>query len=528
MQRDGIRDNRLLRLLTAGADIGPLTGVQLTARQVLKEPGVPTMYVYFPMTAVVSLISTLENGASTEVALIGREGMIGLTGVLGTVDNLTSAVVQVTGRAMRMPAPALRAARFSNPSVRAALDLYTQARFVQFAQTAACSRLHSVEQRLARWLLAIHDRIDGEEFVVPQEFIAAMLGVQRPTVSTRLQRLQERGAITRRGRVIVITNRAALETNACECYRIIDRELDRLLLPRSKRPELHLSPMPPSSAQSGDDVGALEAMREIAGRLLIVTIREQEALEQAEEANRAKDQFLATVSHELRQPMNVILGWCATLVGHQDQPPEHGLEVIARNARAQLKLIEDLLDAARITSSTLTIQPARVSLPDIIRDVVDEITPAAAEKQVVFRLTVADDVLLAVFADVDRLRQILLNVLMNSLKFTDTAGSVDVIVSSDAGRARVIVRDTGRGIAPAVVPHVFERFLQGATADDRRQGLGLGLSVARALVMLHGGTIRIESPGVNQGTTCTIELPLVDDRSESIAGMPAVHRQSLI
>jgi signal transduction histidine kinase len=510
MRDEDLLRNRLLTMLDLEAreQLAPLVPVRLNAREILKEPGMPAIHAYFPLTTVVSLVTTMESGASAEVALIGHEGMIGLAGVLGAVETLTSAVVQVSGLAIRISTGALRAARLSNPSVRNTLDLYTQARFVQVAQTAACARLHPVDARLARWLLAIHDRIDGDEFIVSQEFMADMLGVHRPTVSTALQRLQEHGAIARRGRTIVIAARQLLEAQACECYRVVDREFERLLTPHVARPE------PPSSTSVNSFVSthgdaSLETMREIAGRLLVVSIREQEAREQAEEANRAKDHFLATVSHELRNPLNVILGWCATLTAHKDRPPDHGLDIIARHARAQLALVEELLDAARVTSSTLTIQPLPISFSELVHQVVEAITPAADEKHVTLWVTDADAPL-SVFGDADRLRQVVLNILTNSLKFTDGGGSIDVHLQSCAGRAQLIVRDTGKGIAPTTLPHVFERFRQGTPSDVSRQGLGLGLTIARALVELHGGAITLESPGENQGTTCTIELPLFD------------------
>jgi signal transduction histidine kinase len=524
MHGEGVRQNRLLHLLNAAAcaDLAPLTPIRLTARQLLKEPGMPAIHAYFPVTAVVSLVSTMESGASTEIALIGREGMIGLAGVFGTVETSTSAVVQIAGDAIQVSTAALRTVRLSNPSVRRTLDRYTQARLVQIAQTAACSRLHSVEARLARWLLAIHDRIEGDEFVVSQEFIAGMLGVHRPTVSTALQRLEEQGATARRGRAIVVIDRPALEARSCECRRVIDREFDRLLTPRANGPEPLLRATAPSVSSPPDSEAGLEAMHEIAGRLLLVSIREQEAREQAEEANRAKDQFLATVSHELRNPLNIILGWCAALAAQKDRPMAQGLEVISRSARAQLKLIDELLDAARVTSSTLTIQPVRVSLRDIAADVVEAIQPAANEKQVSVEV-VAAEALPPVFADPDRLPQILLNVLTNSLKFTDAGGSIDIHISRTADRVLIVVRDTGRGIAPSVLPHVFDAFRQGAT-DSTRQGLGLGLTITRALVELHGGTISLDSPGENQGTTCTIAFPLFENRHRAgSVGLPVRH-----
>jgi signal transduction histidine kinase len=504
-----VEGNRLLELFgeEARAQLGSLVTVQLKAREVLQEPGIPALHVYFPIDAVSSLISTIENGASVEVSLIGREGMIGLAGVLGTVERATSAVVQVAGAAVRVPTASLKAVRLANPAVRKALDLYIEARFVQAAQAVACSRLHALQPRLARWLLGVHDRIGRNEFVISQESIADMLGVHRPTVSIALQRLQDEGAIERRGRAIVVTDRSRLEALACECHRVLDNGFERLLSAPGNQPEaLAAATNSPMGPLESEPAAALQAMREIAGRLLLVSIREQEAREQAEAANRAKDQFLAMVSHELRNPLSAILGWCTILQSQEGVPTAHGLEVIAQNARAQLKLVEDLLDAARMTSATLTVHPGTISLSEVVRSALDTVRPAADERQVNLRLTIEDEVP-PMSADADRLRQVLLNILTNSLKFTDAGGSIDVRVCSANGHAQVRVRDTGRGIEPAMLPHVFELFRQGSPVDAGRRGLGLGLTIARAIVELHGGTIAMESAGVGHGSTCTIDLP---------------------
>jgi signal transduction histidine kinase len=512
--------NRLLQLFgaEAAAQLGSSVTVELHARQVLQEPGTPGLHAYFPVNAVVSLISTLEDGASVEVGLIGREGMIGLAGVLGTLEGGTSAVVLVGGTAVRVPIASLKALRLANPSVRSALDLYIEARFLQTAQAVACSRRHSLQARLARWLLGVHDRTPLRRFVVSQESIADMLGVHRPTVSIALQRLQDDGAIERRGRAIVVTDRSRLETLACECHRVVDAEFERLLSARRHVPEaLATAAAPRSAAVESEPAAALEAMREIAGRLLLVSIREQEAREQAEEANRAKDQFLAMVSHELRNPLNVILGWCAVLRAPDGVPSARGLDAIAQNAHAQLKLIEDLLDAARMTSATLTVHPRTISLREVVQNTVDTLRPVADERQVDLQLTIASD-MPPIAADADRLRQVLLNILTNSLKFTEAGGSVGVRVDAANGHARLCVHDTGRGISPEVLPHVFEGFRQGSSPEAGRQGLGLGLTIARAIVELHGGKIAIDSPGLNQGTTCTIDLPFEARRRERRAG----------
>jgi signal transduction histidine kinase len=503
-----LSSNHLLRLLDTDAreSLSPVA-VQLRSREVLYEPGMPALYVYFPLNAVISMVSTMESGASTEVAIVGREGMLGLASVLGTVESPTLSVVQIGGMALRTPTSRLKDERLRRPSLRALLDLYTEACLIQVAQTAACNRLHSVEARLARWLLAIADRIDDDELRLPQELMAEMLGVHRPTINQTLQRLRDAGVIEYRGRSLTVSDRAGLEDAACECYGVLRREFDRLFhtpidsadtLPRHTRQV---------TALESDSAIALETMREISGRLLLATIREQEAHEQAEAANRAKDQFLAMVSHELRTPLNAILGWCAMLAERPEETPERGLKVIRRNAQALLKLVEELLDAARVSSATLSVELARINLVDIVDGVVDAVTPSAEAKGIVLRTTFAEAAI-AMLGDPDRLRQVFLNVLSNSLKFTDNGGQIEVCVARVGNEAQVSIRDTGRGIAPDLLDHVFERFMQGADSTASRQGLGLGLTIARVLVELHGGTIHITSPGEGLGTTCTVLLPL--------------------
>src|SRR4051812_24422935 len=284
--------NRLLQLFgdEARHQLDHAVTVQLAARDVLQEPGMPALHVYFPIDAVISLISRTENGGSVEVALIGREGMIGLAGVLGTVEGGTSAIVQVSGGAVRVPTASLKDVRLANASVRKAIDLYIEARFLQTAQAVACSRLHPLHARLARWLIGVHDRTARSEFVISQESMAELLGVRRPTVSMALQQMEDEGAIVCRGGVIVIADRSRLEALACECHRVLDQEFERLLSARGNGPEAPAATAAPSRSrpEEPDSTAALEAMRDIAGRLLLVSIREQEAREQAEEANRAK------------------------------------------------------------------------------------------------------------------------------------------------------------------------------------------------------------------------------------------------
>ena len=509
-----VADNYLLELLDMDARAALcLVPVDLYAGDVLHQPSMPVQSVYFPVSAVISLISTMKSGASAEVALIGREGMAGLAGMLGAVESPTTAVVQIPGLAFKTTTAALRAARLQSVSVRTLLDRYTETRLIQTAQTAACNSLHSVEARLARWLLAIDERIGGDRFRLPQELMAHMLGIQRPTVSVTMHRFQELKAITYDGRSIVV-DRARLEPLACECYGVLRREFERLRRPVGGT---DLPSLPAAMDSAHGDRGSavsLETMHQIAGRLLLASIREQEAREDAEAANRAKDQFLAMASHELRTPLNAILGWCAILTRPGHESVDHGLHVIQQNAKAQLKLVEDLLDAVRLASSTLAIQPAVVDLGDVVQDAVDTAMPMADEKQVVLRLAIVDE-LSPLLADADRLRQVFLNVVTNAVKFTDAGGSIDVSVAAAGRAAQVTVRDTGRGIAAEMLPHVFEQFRRGARSTGGSQGLGLGLTIAHALIELHGGRIQLASAGEGLGTTCTIDLPIRTEASRA-------------
>jgi signal transduction histidine kinase len=511
MVRNQPSANRLLLLLSgeARAQLELAVPVELAARQVIQEAGMPTLHAYFPLNVVISLVATMEDGASAEIAMVGREGMIGLGSVLGPVASTTTAVVQVGGTALRVPTTSLRAARRAWPAVARVLDLYTEAQLIQMAQTAACHRLHSVEARLARWLLAVHDRISGDEFVVAHESIADMLGVHRPTVSTALHRFQEQHAVVRRGREIVLADRAQLESLACECYRVIRATSERVISRGAGDAELsRLQSVSGLIRSDTPTTATLDAMRDIASRLLLANIREQEAREAADAANRSKDEFLATVSHELCTPLNAILGWCAILHERKEQAIDHGLPIIERNARVQLKLIEDLLDTARLTSETLAIQRREVSLQELLNNAVDAMTPIAEAKGVTLHLAGTEQMFASLFADADRLRQVLVNVLTNAVKFTDAGGNIDVRVRSESERVRIVVQDTGRGISAAVLPHVFESFRHGYAPEVTRAGLGLGLTISRALIELHGGTMEVESAGDNQGTTCTILLPL--------------------
>jgi signal transduction histidine kinase len=239
-------------------------------------------------------------------------------------------------------------------------------------------------------------------------------------------------------------------------------------------------------------------------------VREQEARRQAEEANRAKDEFLAMVSHELRTPLNAVLGWVTLLnSGTLDAEAQgRAVEVIERNAKAQAKLIDDLLDVARIVNGTLSLEPRPIDLAQVVEKALDAVHPAAAAKSITVAADLVQPLEMAA-GDPDRLQQIISNLLSNAVKFTPNDGRIEVRLERQGTEAQITVRDSGCGIVPSFLPYVFERFRQGEGEGGQRQaGLGLGLAIARHLVERHGGTLRVDSDGEGCGTTFTIRLAL--------------------
>jgi CRP-like cAMP-binding protein len=203
--------------------------VALTLGEVLYEPGVKLRYVYFPTTAIVSLLYVMENGASAEIAVMGNEGILGISLFMGGETTPSRAVVQSAGFAYRLKAKMIKAefGRFG-PTMQLLLR-YTQALITQMAQTAVCNRHHSVDQQLCRWLLLSLDRLASDDLVMTQELIANMLGVRREGVTEAAGKLQEAGIVRyRRGRITVL-DRPGLEARSCECYQVVKTEFDRLL-----------------------------------------------------------------------------------------------------------------------------------------------------------------------------------------------------------------------------------------------------------------------------------------------------------
>jgi len=226
-------------------------------------------------------------------------------------------------------------------------------------------------------------------------------------------------------------------------------------------------------------------------------------------ANRAKEDFLATLSHELRTPLNAMLGWARLLrMGTLDeQARSRALETIERNAHVQEQLIADILDVSRIVTGRLRMDLRPVELEPIVDAALDALQPAAAAKGVLLSCAIARTG--PVLGDPDRLQQVLWNLLANAIKFTPAGGRVSVNSTREAGRALITVTDTGEGIAPSLLPYVFDRFTQGDPSVTRHHGgLGLGLSIVRHIVELHGGEVTAHSDGPGQGAAFSVMLPL--------------------
>jgi len=244
-------------------------------------------------------------------------------------------------------------------------------------------------------------------------------------------------------------------------------------------------------------------------------ISERAARAAAENASRMKDEFLATLSHELRTPLNAIVGWSQILQSsHAPQDLKEGLEVIARNARAQQQIIDDLLDMSRIISGKVRLDVQRIDLRAVIVAAIDTVRHAAEAKGIRLQ-PVLDPRAGPVSGDQNRLQQVFWNLLTNAIKFTPRNGRVQVVLERVNSHLEIAVIDTGEGIKPEFLPHVFDRFRQADASTTRRHGgLGIGLAIVKQLVELHGGTIRVTSQGQATGTAFTVTLPLTVLHSE--------------
>ena len=268
--------------------------------------------------------------------------------------------------------------------------------------------------------------------------------------------------------------------------------------------------------RDGQPAGAVLEFRDITDEL-----RVQKALE---ETNRRKDQFLATLSHELRTPMTAVLGWARMLkLGLSETETRDAINAIERSAAIQAQLIDDVLDVSRIVAGKMTFRPEPVNLGPVLHAAMTTVRPAASAKGIEILSTVPP-VIPRVLGDEGRLQQIIWNLLSNAVKFTPRGGTITVRLASAGSILRLTVYDTGKGIDPSYLPHAFEPFSQEDGSSTRsHEGIGLGLSIVRSLVELHGGTIRAASEGVGRGAAFTVELPVIESAAvaDHIAKGPA-------
>jgi signal transduction histidine kinase len=253
-----------------------------------------------------------------------------------------------------------------------------------------------------------------------------------------------------------------------------------------------------------------ESLRLVAAEREELLKKEQSARREAEIANRLRDEFMATVSHELKTPLNSILGWARMLkAGDLDEDQvKKALGTIIKNSETQNRLIEDLLDVARIISGKLVLEFEPIDPVELVHDAIQTLQPLAQAK----RIEIVEDVsseskTVTVSGDRNRLTQVFSNLLTNAVKFTPEGGKIEVRLGADGSHLIVSVKDNGIGIKPEFLPSVFERFRQDASVTTRNGGLGLGLAIVRQLVEMHGGSVRVESEGVDKGSEFTVELP---------------------
>jgi len=272
--------------------------------------------------------------------------------------------------------------------------------------------------------------------------------------------------------------------------------------------------------RGGFDDGDEDVLRQLADHAALVIhnaqllAREQRARAEAEAANRVKDEFLATLSHELRTPLNAVLGWAITLRGGRldEATTARALEAIERNARAQSQLIEDLLDISRIVTGKLRLDVRPVEPAAVIEAALDSVRPAAESRSIALE-TALEPQLEPVFADPDRLQQIVWNLLNNAIKFTPPGGGVEVRLERVGASVEIVVQDTGQGIPADLLPYIFDRFRQADRSSARtRGGLGIGLALVRHLVELQGGQVTAASDGPGKGSTFRVRLPLLARR----------------
>jgi signal transduction histidine kinase len=256
------------------------------------------------------------------------------------------------------------------------------------------------------------------------------------------------------------------------------------------------------------DAPDLAVAQELAGRAAIA-LDNARLYREAQAASRAKDEFLATVSHELRTPINAVLGWAAMLRQHRmdETRAQYACDAIERSARAQARLLEQLLDVSRAISGKLELRLSPAQVTDVVEAAVDAVRPDADDQKVRIAVRV-DRTVPALVIDSERLEQVVINILSNAVKFSPEDSVVQVEVRRDDRQAEIVISDQGIGIRREFLPYVFERFRQAGSQPGANRGLGLGMSIARDIVERHGGTITADSAGEGKGSTFIVRLPL--------------------
>ena len=260
-------------------------------------------------------------------------------------------------------------------------------------------------------------------------------------------------------------------------------------------------------------------LKEIGSEREIILLNEQSARKEAEIANRLRDEFMATVSHELRTPLNSILGWARLMKGGtlDDTQSKKALVTIIKNSETQNRLIEDLLDVARVISGKLQLDIVEIDSVEVVSNAVETVRPIAEAKHISVNLEIEEsDHAHLIKGDRNRLMQIFTNLLTNAIKFSPDGAAISVSISFADGSVTTAIKDNGKGISPEFLPLVFERFRQDTANTSKNGGLGLGLAIVRNLVEIHGGSVRAESEGENKGSTFTVILPTSEKAQEKI------------
>lgn len=481
--------------------------VSVAAAEILHESGRATRYLWFPLDCVCSLATCMEDGSEAEVAVIGREGVVGLTALLGTDTTWSTAAVQVGGSVLRVPAGELKVEAQRSARVRLLLQRFMQALLVQTSQTAACNRFHTIEQRLARFLLSLNDRVSGDEIAITHERLATVLGSLRPGVTLAAGRLQEQGSIRyTRGKLRVL-DRKLLEASACECYEAVASEYERLMGAEALRG---------LESEESDDT-----LRDVNSQLLLAALREQERRERAEEARdqavserSAASIFLESLSAELRRPLEAIIGWADLL--SSGELDAHAIvtaaETIRRNVEAQTQLASDMQELAALRTGRLELHMQPLDLSTIVRSAIAACRTAADSAGIA--VTSITGSTAAAHADPVRLRQLLDHVLASAVHAALPGSAIELTITTAGETVQIDVRESGRTESPllphtAVAPHT--------DAATRRVQLALGLAIARELVTLHGGKLDVRS---GDAASAAITLPRLLDAEPPSAPRP--------